>query len=100
MKALSFQLRQEIVLLQDGNGFIIQKQHQNLEGADKTAFTDRNMVNLFIFRELDTQSKDLNTMFTLDECLFGTVMLNKNSGAVKHGYSGYGIGFDVCSQFH
>ena len=25
-----------------------------LEGADKTAFTDRNMVNLFIFRELDT----------------------------------------------
>ena len=38
-------------------------------------------------------------MFTLGDCLFRTVMLNKNSGAVKPGYSVYGMGFDVCSQF-
>ena len=39
-------------------------------------------------------------MSTLGDCLFGTVKLSKNSGLDKHGYSGYGIGFDVCSQFH
>ena len=35
-------------------------------------------------------------MSTLGDCLFGTVKLSKNSGLDKHGYSGYGIGFDVC----
>lgn len=39
-------------------------------------------------------------MSTLGDCLFGTVKSSKNSGPDKHGYSGYGIGFDVCSQFH
>ena len=38
-------------------------------------------------------------MFTLGYYLFRTVKLNKNSGPDKHGYSGYGIGFDACLQF-
>ena len=40
---------------------------------DKAAFTHRNEVNFFIVYELDTGSRDLNTKFTLDDCMFGAV---------------------------
>ena len=44
-------------------------------------------------------SKDLNTDFTLDNCLFGAVKLTKNADPDKYVYSGYSIGFDSRSQF-
>ena len=39
--------------------------------------------------------KNLNTAFTLDDCLFGAVKLTKNADPDKQVYSGYGTGFDV-----
>ena len=42
---------------------------------------------------------DLNTDFTLNNCLFGSVKLTKNAEPDKFGYSGYGIGFDSHSEF-
>ena len=63
-----------------------------LKQEDKAAFTPKDVVNLFIVYELDTWSPDLNTEFTLKDCLFGAVKLTKNVGTDK--YSGYGIGFD------
>ena len=36
---------------------------------DNTAYTPKNMVNLFIVYELDTWSPDLNTEFTIKDCL-------------------------------
>ena len=48
---------------------------------------------------MDTWSKDLNIDFMLDNCLFGAVKLTKNADPDKYGDSGYGIGFDACSQF-
>ena len=62
---------------------------------DKATFTHRNEANLFIV--YDAWSRDLNK-FAL-YCLFGSVKLNKNADSNKNGYSGYGIGFDACSQF-
>ena len=61
--------------------------------------TDRNVVNLFIFYELDIYSKDLSTEFTLGDCFFGAMNLTKNAHPDKHGCSGDGIGFDARSQF-
>ena len=62
-------------------------------------FTYRNIVNLFIVYKLIARSKDLNTDFTLSDCLFEAVKLTKNAHPDKYGYSAYGIGFDALSQF-
>ena len=57
------------------------------------------MANLFIVYELDTGSRDLNTEFFLNDCLFGVVKLTKNADTDRYKYSGYGIGFDSQSAF-
>ena len=58
------------------------------------------MVNLFIFCELDTCSRDLNTDFIVGDCFFVAVKLTKNSDLDKHGYNGFDMRFDLCSNFH
>ena len=66
---------------------------------DKVTFNPRNVVNLIIFYELDTWSRDLNANFTLRDCLFGAVKLTKNADPDKYSYSGYDIGFDSRPRF-
>ena len=65
---------------------------------DKVTFTSNKVVNLFIAYELDRWSQDLNTDFTLKNCLFGSIKLTKNADPDKYKYSNYGIGFDFCSE--
>ena len=48
--------------------------------------------------ELDTCSKDLNSDFTLKDCLLEGVKLAKNADPDKYVYTGYGIGFDSRSE--
>ena len=36
---------------------------------------------------------------TVENCLFGSVKLTKNTNIDKYGYSGYGIGFDRRASF-
>ena len=50
------------------------------------------MIFLIVY-ELDAWSRDLNTGFTLEGCLFGAVKLTKNADPDKYSYSGYNIGF-------
>ena len=38
---------------------------------DSISFIHKTVVNLYIVHELDTWSRDLNTGFTLGDCLFG-----------------------------
>ena len=57
------------------------------------------MVNFFIVYELDSWPRDLNTEFTLGDCLFGDVKLTKNPDPDKYSYSGYGIGFDMQIEY-
>ena len=54
-----------------------------LKQEDTTPFTQNNVVNLFIVYELDISSQDLNTDFTLKDCLFGAVKLTKNADPDK-----------------
>ena len=70
-----------------------------LKEEDKSRFTPNNVVNLFIVDELSRWSRDLNTDFTLKDCLFGALKLTKNADPDKYKYGGYGIGFDWCSEF-
>ena len=57
------------------------------------------MVDLLFVCELNTWSRDLNTEFSLKDCLFGAVKLTKNAGTDKYKYSGCGIRFDTQSLF-
>ena len=66
-----------------------------LKHEDKEPFTPKNMVNLFIVYELDAWSRDLDTDFTLTDCLFESVKLTKNADPDKDKYSDYGIRFDL-----
>ena len=57
-----------------------------------------NIVNIYIVYEITIDFKDINYP-TLENCLFGSVKLNKNPDIDKYGYSGYGIGFDRETSF-
>ena len=54
--------------------------------------------HFFIFYELDTWLRDLNSDFTLKDCLFGGVELAKTANPEIFVYSGYLIGFDLGSE--
>ena len=66
---------------------------------DISCFIHGNVVNLYFSYELNAWSRDLNTYFTIDNCLFGAVKLSKNTDPDKYSHSGYGIGFDARLQF-
>ena len=57
------------------------------------------MINIYIVYELNTWSRDLNTVFTLKDCLFGGVKLATNADPDKYVHSGFGIAFDSRSGF-
>ena len=57
------------------------------------------IVNIYIVYKI-TDNFDASNYPTLENCLFGSVKLTKNSDIDKYGYSGYGIGFDRKGFFH
>ena len=59
----------------------------------------KKVTNLYISYILGPQLRNLNTDFTLDNCLFGSAKLTKNADLYKYKYTGYGIGFDSRSEF-
>ena len=46
-----------------------------------------------------SQFRNINTDFTLNNCLFGSVKLTKNANLDNYKYSCYGIGFDFRLEF-
>ena len=50
----------------------------------------KKVINLYISYTLNPQLRNLSTDFTLGNCLFGSVKLNKNVDLYKYKYSGYG----------
>ena len=61
-------------------------------------YTPPNRTNFFIVYELGTWSQDLNSNFTLRDCLFRGVKLASNAHPDKYLYRGYGIGFNSHSE--
>ena len=57
------------------------------------------VVNLHISYKLSPWLRNLNTGFTLNNGLFGSVNVTTNADLDKYIYSGYGIGFDSRSEF-
>ena len=59
----------------------------------------KKVISLYISYTLGSQLRNLNTDFTLGNCLFGSVKLTKNTDLDKYQYTGHGIGFDSHSEF-
>ena len=55
-------------------------------------------VNVYIVYELGASSSS-SSGSTVKNCLFGAVTFTKNANIEKHGYSGFGTGFDTRSSF-
>ena len=60
----------------------------------KISHTHGNVVNIYIVYEINKKNSPTRSDPTLENCLFGAVILTKNVNIDKYGYSGYGIGFD------
>ena len=61
-------------------------------------FPHGRIVNIYIVYEISSYFSDINYP-TVENCLFGSVKLTKNSDIDKYGYFGYGIGFDRNTSF-
>ena len=59
----------------------------------------KKVINLYSSYTLTPWLRNLNTDFTLNNCLFGSVKLTKNADPDKYKYRGYGIGFESRSEF-
>ena len=57
-----------------------------------------NILNIYIVYEITSDYNDSNYP-TLENCLFGSVKLTKNTDINNYGYSGYPIGFDRKMSF-
>ena len=55
----------------------------------------KKVTNMYISNIPNQWPRDLNTDFTLGNCLFGSVNLTKNVDLDKYKYSGYDIGFSL-----
>ena len=66
---------------------------------DNNISIPKKVINLYISYTLTPQLRNLNTDFKLNNCLFGSVKLTKNTDPDKYKQSGYGIGFDSRSEF-
>ena len=59
----------------------------------------KKVINLYISYTISPQLRNLNSGFTLGNCLFGSVKLTKNVDLDKYKYLGYAIGFYSRSEF-
>ena len=59
----------------------------------------KKIINLYIFYTLGLQLRNLNTDFTLGNCLFGSLKLTKNADLDRYKYTGYSIGFNSRLEF-
>ena len=64
----------------------------------KISYTHGTIVKIYIVYQLGASNSHKNDP-TLKISLFVAVTLTKNADVDKHGYSGYGIGFDRRSSF-
>ena len=59
----------------------------------------KKVIKLYISYLQSPWLRNLNTDFTLNNCLFGSAKLTEDDDPDKHRYCGYSIGFDSHSEF-
>ena len=59
-----------------------------------------NIINIYCVYKLDPKASSRDTSFTIQDALFGAMQITKHAtDNSKNNYKGYGICFDVGSQF-
>ena len=58
------------------------------------------VISVYISDTLSRWLRNLNTDFTLKNCLFESVKLTKNADPIKYKYCDYGIGSDSYSELY
>ena len=66
---------------------------------DKVTYNHGNIVNIYIVYEINKKGNTVISDPTLENWLFGAVILTKNDDIEKYKYSSYGIRFDRKSSF-
>ena len=69
-----------------------------LKQWNRISYTHKTIVNIYIVYELGASALNDNDP-SIENCLFGSVILTKNADIDKYGYPGYGIGFDSRGSF-
>ena len=74
--------------------------HQNniLTSSNDHVIT-KNVVNIYCVYKLDPIASTRNTDYTIQNALFRTMQITKNTDIEKNNYKGYGICFDETSDF-
>ena len=62
-------------------------------------YIPKYVINIYISYRLNPCLRNLSTYFILNNYLFGSVKLTKNTDPDKYKYSSYGIGFESRSEF-
>ena len=62
-------------------------------------YIPKKVINIYVSFTLSPWLRNLNTDYTLKNCLFGSVKQNENAGIDKYKYSDYSIGFHSHSEF-
>ena len=58
-----------------------------------------NVINIYVVYKLDPISSTRNTDYTIQNALFGTIKITKNTDSSKNNYKGYGLCFDEGETF-
>ena len=57
------------------------------------------VINIYVVYKLDPISSTRNTDYTIQNALFGTMKITKNTDSSKNNYTGYGLCFDEGGEF-
>ena len=68
---------------------------QNVAGIPNSS----NAIDIYIVYKLTPISSTRNTDYTIQNALFGTMKITKNTDSSKNNYKGYGLCFDEGGEF-
>ena len=74
-------------------------QKNNVLTSNNDHVINKNVINVYIVYKLDPIASSRDTTFTIQNALFGTMQITKNTDTSKYDYKGYGICFDERSEF-
>ena len=74
-------------------------QQNNVLTSNNDHVINNNVVNIYCVYKLDLIASSRDTTFTIQNALFGTMQITKNTDTSKYDYKGYGICFDERSEF-
>ena len=91
---------QGLLPILENNGWMNLKFNGNYFEQNKVLHpSTSNVVNIYVVYKLDPISLTRNADYTIQNTLFGTVKITKNTNISKNKYEGYGICFDEGGEF-